>query len=148
MSKLMLFIIALAGFPAFANDEAVAKVLQTCFNNIERGNFAIKYYSEKTGTLVYEVDEQNTIIVKRSTAYALSAADAATCKKIDLGDLDYLGETVLTAMTTGVKPGQNNSKYEVCAVALALLKLPDLARRAENLLKAAEPKADRPATKR
>jgi hypothetical protein len=133
----------------FANDTGAVKVIQACFNNIDRQHFVVKYYSERTGTLVYEVGELNTVIVKRSTAYEISAADGAACKKIDLADLDYLGETIVTALMTGVKPGQNNSKYEACAAALHALKLESLAHRADVILKAAAPQSkDTPATKK
>lgn len=118
-------------------DTGTVRALQTCLKSTGSEDFSIKYYSEKTDTLVYENSAGETMVVKRATAYKIEGHDAAACKKIELGDLEQFGDAIVRDVQSHKNMGEKPD-YSACSTALKSLKLERQTRQIEKLKNATE----------
>lgn len=118
-------------------DSGTVRALQTCLKSVGSEEFTIKYYSEKTDTLVYENSGGETMVVKRATAYKIEGHDAAACKKIDLGDMEEFGDAIVRDVQSHKNMGEKPD-YAACSAAMKSLKLERQFKQIEKLKTAME----------
>ncbi len=96
--------------------------LQSCFDQLGYEKFKVIGYSAASRTLIYEIDGEETIVLREDLGHKVTAAPNNACKPVDGGSIRKLAQAFIDkTKQRASQPGSQNLK--VCADALKGLNL-------------------------
>jgi hypothetical protein len=94
--------------------------LQECFNAVGRENFKVIGFSQDTGTLFYEINKEQVVILRKASGHEIQTRPEAACKPIDKGDFARLAEQLMNGATEKMAL-KNDTKLKSCVEAIRAL---------------------------
>lgn len=108
---------------AFAQDKnrlPFPASLQECFDAVGRENFKVIGFSEDTGTLFYEINKEQVVILRKASGHEIQTRPEAACKPIDKGDFARLAEQLMKGATEKMAV-KNDTRLNSCVEAIRAL---------------------------
>jgi hypothetical protein len=119
----LLLLLALYTTGAFAQDKARLQfpaTLQECFDAVGRENFKVIGFSQDTGTLFYEINKEQVVILRKASGHEIQTRPEAACKPIDKGDFARLAEQLMKGATEKMAV-KNDPRLNSCVDAIRAL---------------------------